>query len=577
LFYGFIALLILFYCNVLLRTYLTQSRLFAKVIQEIGLFQQPAFAPFHLISLNYGVIKWGFGVARRERLCFIDNSRVFWKTQEERKRIVMADKTLNLMLPGNPRYQPKELIPFFGYDNLMRGLAEVEIANLKALGKIGVIGKGDIDLLTPELISRLMAITTTQVDEVERQITKHDVRAWVRLAQEILPPELARWTHVPLTSYDPLDTGRILVYYRAYLTVLKPAIFEVMGLLMKLVEEQAQTVQIGRTHGQHALPITVGFWLATILSRIVYNAYELEHSAEKLVGKISGAVGAYNAQVGLGLTTRSEEENALTYEETVLELLGLKAAPISTQILPPEPLEHFLHACFMMSAAFGQLGDDCRHLMRSELNEVAEAFEPGQVGSSTMAQKRNPINFENLKAMWKKNVGEYVKVLLTLHSEHQRDLTDSAVMRDFPTILVNLMTQLNTLRRKNQSGAPFLARLSFNNEALKRNLGMNAHVILAEPIYIALQMAGYPDDAHELVNRKLVPRAQKENLPLAEILRHYAQTESDPYIGEAYGRIPAEVKEMLACPEKYTGDAAKKALEVVSLAQECVCELSGEA
>jgi adenylosuccinate lyase len=428
----------------------------------------------------------------------------------ERKEQPMAEKTLNLMLPGNPRYQPKELVPIFGYDNLYQGLAEVEIANLKALGKIGLISEQGIALLTSELCGRLLGITTTEVDKVERAITKHDVRAWVRLAQEVLPPELGRWVHVPLTSYDALDTGRILQYCRAWGQALRPAIIEVMELLIKLVEAQVNTVQIGRTHGQHALPITVGFWLATILNRIVYNAHEMDNAVMRLVGKISGAVGAYNAQVGLGLNQVSLASNSTSYEGEVLRFLNLEAAPISTQILPPEPLEYFLHACLMMSAAFGQLGNDCRHLMRSEIGEVTEAFETGQVGSSTMAHKRNPVNFEGVVSMWKKNVGEFVKVLMTLHSEHQRDLTDSAVMRDFPVILVNLMTQLNTLRKKDKNDKAFLSRMAFNGEALYRNLTASGNVILAEPTYIVLQMAGFEGDAHELVNRTLVPRSGAE-------------------------------------------------------------------
>jgi len=483
----------------------------------------------------------------------------------------------NLQLPGNPRYQPNELVPFFGYDNLYRGLAEVEIANLRALAQIGLIPAGDISLLTPEIIERILTISTTEVDRIEREITKHDVRAWVRLAQEILPPQLGRWMHVPLTSYDALDTGRILQYCRAYGQAIKPSLIEVMRLLITLVEDHADLKQIGRTHGQHALPITVGFWLATILNRIVYNAYEMENAGLRLAGKISGAVGAYNAQAGLGLVDKSRESNnGATYEKTVLQLLNLEPAPISTQILPPEPLEYFLHAAFMLSAAFGQLGDDCRHLMRSEIAEVAEAFETGQVGSSTMAHKRNPINFENLKAMWKKNFGEFTKVLLTLHSEHQRDLTDSAVMRDFPIILVNLQTQLNTCRRKDKSGKAFLARLSFSDEALRRNLGASADVILAEPVYIALQMAGYEGDAHELVNRQLMPLAQANKEPLAAVLERWILTHDDPNLAEAYDRISPEVKTLLHSPADYIGAASEKAIEIVMLAEACIKELRYE-
>ncbi|OGI25196.1 MAG: hypothetical protein A3J76_03325 [Candidatus Moranbacteria bacterium RBG_13_45_13] len=192
------------------------------------------------------------------------------------------------------------------------------------------------------------------------------------------------YIHVPLTSYDPLDTARILQFIKAYQHALKPTIAEIVTILKELVRELAWQIQIGRTHGQHALPITVGFWLATILSRLLYNWQKMEESCNGLVGKISGAVGAYNAQIGLGIQALCGDK---TFERRILEKVGVKPALISTQILPPDPLAYFLFSCNMMSATFGQFGRDCRHLMRSEIAEIGEPFEKDQSGSSTMAQK----------------------------------------------------------------------------------------------------------------------------------------------------------------------------------------------
>jgi len=318
---------------------------------------------------------------------------------------------MNLTLPGNPRYQPVKMMKFFGYDNLYDGLARVEIATLEALGEIDVIPAKEMETLVPRLREQLLSIPTTRVDKIEREITHHDVRAWVREAQGIMNSALARWVHIPLTSYDPLDTGRIIQFQLAYEEALRPSIKEVVGLLADLVEKFADQVQIGRTHGQHALPITVGFWLATILQRILHNWHQTDLYAEELVGKISGAVGAYNAQIGLQFDQASGSK---TFEERVLDKLNLTPAKISTQILPPDPLAYFLFSCVMMSASFGQLGRDCRHLMRTEIAEVMESFEEDQVGSSTMAHKRNPINFENLEGTWLKTKNEFGKVMDTL-------------------------------------------------------------------------------------------------------------------------------------------------------------------
>jgi len=465
---------------------------------------------------------------------------------------------MNLALPGNPRYQPKDLVPIFGYDNLYRLVAEVEIAVLKTLGLINVIPESDIALLTPEIEARLLAITTTQVDEMEK-VTKHDIRAWVKLAQEILPASLRRWLHVPLTSYDALETARALQFSRAFQHVVRPKIILLMSALGRKVEQYATTVQIGRTHGQHALPITVGFWLATILNRILVNAKQMDHSAAGLVGKISGAVGAYNAQVGLGISAKCG--GRMTFEELVLSRLDLTSGPISTQILPPEPMAYFLFSATIMSAVLGQLGRDCRHLMRTEIGELSEPFGKDQVGSSTMAHKRNPISFENLEGMWLRTKNEFGKVLDTLISEHQRDLVGSSVVRDLPIILVNLVVQLNTLLRGESEGSSFIDRITVNQDACNRNLEMQSGLILAEPLYIALQMAGYPGDAHELINKRgvgLVTSGKATDLLGAVKLLSV----DDPALQDALLQIPEDVMRTLEDPKTYIGLAVGKAREI---------------
>jgi hypothetical protein len=167
----------------------------------------------------------------------------------------------NLSLPGNPRYQPKDLQSVFGYDNLFRAVAEVEIATMKTLADIGIIPKADIASLTPAVEQELLAIPTTEVDDVESKVTKHDIRAWVRIAQGKVAPGLRRWIHVPLTSYDALDTARALQFVRGH-EVVRRLTDKVIGLFIEQVNLFAAQPQIGRTHGQHALPITVGFWIA---------------------------------------------------------------------------------------------------------------------------------------------------------------------------------------------------------------------------------------------------------------------------------------------------------------------------
>lgn len=472
----------------------------------------------------------------------------------------MSEAIRNLTMPGVQRYQPKDLKEIYGHDNQFMPVAEVQLAVVDELADIGVIPAADYSLLTDDLRDEIMAITTTEIEGREREVTKHDVRAQIQLVKEILPPQLARWWHVPLTSYDPLDSGRVLLFIRAFRQVMKPKMAQFITILQDLVLRYSNTVQIGRTHGQHALPITVGFWLATILNRVLYNARAMEQFTNRLVGKLSGAVGAYNAQVGLNMVPK----HGPSLEVRVLRRLGLRPGPISTQILQPETVAYFLFSCLMQSAALAQLGRDGRHLMRSEIAEIGEPFEAGQAGSSTMAQKRNPINFENLEGMYIRTKNEFGKVLDTMISEHQRDLVGSSVARDFPIIIINLTQQLDTLLRKDKAGVPFLARIKVNELALERNFSMSAKACLAEPVYIALQMAGYMGDAHKIVNERAVAISRAEDIHPIDAVEKLA--ESDEELAKAVAAVPEEIKALLHEPKNYVGKAQEKALQIAGKA-----------
>jgi adenylosuccinate lyase len=433
--------------------------------------------------------------------------------------------------------------------------------------EIGIIPPETAQYLTEETKEKLLSITASEVYKTERVVTKHDVRAWVHEAKKLVHPSLAAWIHVPLTSYDALDTGRIYQFVQAHNKVVKPALHELIALLVAQVRKYAKVLQIGRTHNQHALPITVGFWLATILYRLLYNCREMDQNAEKLVGKISGAVGAYNAQRGLGISHACELLSTESFEDRVLAKLGLKASPISTQILPPEPLAYYFFSGYLTSATLAQFGRDCRNLMRNEIAELAEEFDKNQVGSSTMAHKRNPITFENIEGMALRNKGELLKVIDTLISDLQRDLVGSCVSRDFPIMIINLMVQVGALLRKNQ-GRSFLERITIDSDACMENFAMSSDLILSEPLYIALQMAGYQGDAHDLVNHVLVPIAQQKKCSLTTAV--LKRVDNDEALSTAWYDVPQEIRDLLRSPEKYNGDAEQKALQIAQLAEDYV-------
>ncbi len=467
-----------------------------------------------------------------------------------------------LTMPGNPRYQPKSVMSYWGYDNLVKPLIDVEWALLKVLVKLKITPPEVAKYLTEDLLQKLHnEITTTLQDAIENEITHHDVVALLEAMKEalirILGKEIAslfdRYLHLLATSYDIIDSARILAYKQTFHKATLPSMVTLISSLREKVLEFSDTVQIGRSHGQHGEPITVGFWLATILERMVNITEHMITIEPELKGKFSGAMGACNSQVALGIEQKAQKMFGKSFEEMVLEELGLKPGPISTQILLPEPLARFLFEYTLLSGALAQLGTDIRQLARSEINEVIEGFAKDQAGSSAMSHKRNPIKSEGVVGLHTIVKSEFHKTMDTLFSEHNRDATGMSVMREFPGITVFVQKQIDVMNK-------VILDLYINEEALKKNFNMNRHLILSEEVHLALIMAGYEEDAHHFVNHTLVPiSADSGNYLIDELLNLATE---DAELATVVRNIPPELIELLRSPEDVTGKAEDKALTV---------------
>ncbi|MHC1600322.1 MAG: lyase family protein, partial [Candidatus Methanospirareceae archaeon] len=320
---------------------------------------------------------------------------------------------------------------------------------------------------------------------------------------------------------------------------------------INLARQEKETVQIGRTHGQHAEPITFGFALAQYVNRWGSQILKIKEASENLVGKFSGAVGAYNAT---SLVVDDPEE----FEREVLSALNIKPAAISTQIVPPEPMSDFIHAVISSFSVLANFCDDMRHLQRSEIGEVMERVVLEQVGSSTMPHKRNPIGFENVKSLWKKFMPHVVTMHLDQISEHQRDLTNSASQRYTQELLVAFDYCVRRLQSISE-------RLEVDRERMKENFVMAKDAIVAEPLYILLSYYGHPD-AHEYVRRKSF-QAYEENKSLREVV------ECDDEILSYLRKFTGEQKEKVFDAEKYVGIAAEKTEKIVDYWEEVFKDL----
>lgn len=425
----------------------------------------------------------------------------------------------------------KLLDPYVTERGRVMSEAMVEAAATRVLSRRGICSAEVAD----EVAAAAASLTPEEVAAEEARI-QHNIRALVNTIQAKVSPEARPYVHFTLTSFDVIDTAVAWRLKNAALQVVVPELLALERVLIDLARREKDTLQMGRTHGQHAVPVTFGFAMAEYVSRLGGRIAALKTIAEDMRGKISGAVGAYNAS---GLFFADPVE----FETEVLAELGLKPSLHSTQVVEAEFVTDYVHALIATFGVLANLADDLRALQRTEIGEVGEAFDAQQVGSSTMPHKRNPWNFENVKSMWKVFAPRMLTVYMDQISEHQRDLSNSASARFVPEIIVGLVSTVRRLTK-------VMGRLVTDKERMQQNFQMTQGMIAAEPAYILLAAHGHPD-AHEAV-RRVTLEAQKSGQPLGEVL--FATADLKPYLDE----FTPDQLAVLRDPAQYTGIAARK-------------------
>jgi len=382
-------------------------------------------------------------------------------------------------------------------------------------------------------------VTPELVYEEEHR-THHNIRALVNVFKQFLPDELKPLVHLGATSVDILDTSAALRIRDAVRMAILPILIDLETSLAGLAEREADTPQIGRTHGQHAVPITFGFALSEYVSRLGKSIIGLEKLSAELRGKLSGAVGAYNA---LSLIC----DDPAAFERSFLDKLGLNPSEHSTQLVEPE---YVLRLLLEINVAFGiiaNLADDLRNLQRSEISEVREVFGKDQVGSSTMPQKRNPWNSEHVKSMWKALAPRVVTFYADQISEHQRDLTNSASSRFTADFLVGFA---DAVARMNQ----VIESIVVDRARMKENLKITSDFALSEAAYVLLAAEGVPD-AHEEI-RKATLECEESGASLSDLLRQKSDL-WDKISRRLEATVGIQSDRFFEDPSSYSGKAAE--------------------
>lgn len=378
-------------------------------------------------------------------------------------------------------------------------MLDVEAALAWAHAEVGNIPRSDADKIIS--MASTKHVKLTRIKEIEREI-KHDVMAIVKALAEVCGKSGA-YVHFGATSYDIVDTANALQLKEA-LELIEKRLNSLEEVLMEKAVQHRETIMIGRTHGQHALPITLGFKFAVWMREISRHIERLRQCKERaLVGKMSGAVGT---QAGLGA-------NAIKVQELVMQRLGIKPADISTQIIQRDRHAEIVCLLALIAASLENFATEIRELQRPEIGELAEPFEvERQVGSSTMPHKRNPETCERICGLARIVRSLVVPALENVTTWHERDLTQSSAERFiFPEacILVDYMLFLMT---------GIIANLHVNEKRMRENLTLTQGRAMSEAVMIALTRKGVSrQEAHELL-RKLAVKSESEGRSFKEVL-----------------------------------------------------------
>jgi len=437
------------------------------------------------------------------------------------------------------RHGTAEMRKIFEEESRVQRLLDVEAALAWAHAEVGNIPKKDAEKIIAMASTKYVKLS--RIKEIEREI-KHDIASLVRALAEICGSSGA-YVHLGATSYDIVDTANALQLKEA-LELIEKKLGEFENVLMQKASHYKNTLMMGRTHGQHALPITLGFKFAVWMREISRHIQRLRQCKERvLVGKMSGAVGT---QAGLG-------ENAMRIQELVMQRLSLNSADISTQIVQRDRYAELVCLLAMIASSLDNFAIEIRELQRPEIGELFEFFEVGkQVGSSTMSHKRNPELCERVCGLARIVRSLVVPALENVVTWHERDLTQSSAERYMlPEACILVDYQLFLMIN-------IVASLRVDEERMLKNMRLTQGRAMSEAVMIALAKKGVSrQEAHELL-RKLAIKSEVERREFKRILlkdklvhRKLSEKEIDEalkprnYLGTAKEQVTRMVKKTI--------------------------------
>ena len=411
-----------------------------------------------------------------------------------------------------PRYSRPDMVAIWEPQTRFRIWYEIEAHACDAQAMLGVIPKANAEAVWK---AKDVEFNVARIDEIEA-VTKHDVIAFLTHLAEIIGNDEARFVHQGMTSSDVLDTTLNIQLVRAA-DLLLAGVDRVLAALKTRAFEHKDTVRIGRSHGIHAEPTTMGLTFARFYAEMDRNRRRLVAAREEIrTGAISGAVGTF-----ANIDPR--------VEEYVCEKLDLLPEPVSTQVIPRDRHAMFFATLGVIASSIENIAIEIRHMQRTEVLEAEEFFSPGQKGSSAMPHKRNPVLTENLTGLARLVRMSVIPALENVALWHERDISHSSVERAIgPDTTVTLDFALHRL-------AGVVEKLVIYPENMLKNMNKFKGLVMSQRVLLALTQAGVSrEDSYRLVQRNAMKVWEKGADFKTELL-------ADPEVTSALS--PAEIEE----------------------------------
>jgi adenylosuccinate lyase len=369
---------------------------------------------------------------------------------------------------------------------------DVEIAACEAWAELGEIPKDAL-----KVIKKKARFDVTRIDEIEK-VVKHDVIAFLTSVAQYVGPE-SKFIHKGLTSSDILDTALALLLQEASDIIIKD-IKELIDVLKRQAYKYKATPMMGRSHGVHAEPVTLGLKFALWFEDMKRNLERMKRAKDVIsVGKLSGAVGTF-----------SNIPPAI--EEKVCKKLGLKPEPVATQIVQRDRHAEYLLTLALIAASVEKIAVEIRHLQRTEVLEAEEPFMAGQKGSSAMPHKRNPVGCENLSGLARLVRANAMAAFENVALWHERDISHSSVERVIipdSSILVDYM--LDRLKG-------ILEGLHVYPKRMKENIGKSYGLYTSQRVMLALIDKGFDRERAYIIVQRDAMKSWREGVEFKKVL-----------------------------------------------------------